>query len=368
MSDTNDEETVTCTSRREGEPPLVPGHFFWGNSVQFSKHAVRFFHETQKSLGDIFTIRFVNQYMTIVLDPHAYETFAKEKNFDFSSIQKQVNRNVFNFELKESRKMITEAGKKVNGKYLSMGLENFAQNLTVAFQDVGGPQSSPSAGADQNGNTTTDSTQWSKVDLRPFTANTIFNALFYTIFGRPNGKEEVEKFSPASFYKNFEIFHKIFNYLWMGVPAGLFPKACEALKVLSQQPNPQGMLNRQGVSDYIKFATRFMLQNEQSSEDIIGHNLVFLHVNYNTFRINYWCIYHLLEQKHARQALLRELEEAIEGRRVEGKDEVGFTMEDFDRLPLLGEWTVSVWVGGQWVNGWVRVCVCGFLEALRNRV
>ena len=151
-----------------------------------------------------------------------------------------------------------------------------------------------------------------------------------------------EKFTPGYFYKSFEIFHKVFNYLWIGVPVSIFPKACEALKVLSQQPNAQGMLSRQGVSDYIKFATRFMLENEQSHDDVIGHNLVFLHVNYNTFRINYWCIYHLLEQKQARQALLRELEEAIEERRVEGKDEVGFTMEDFDHLPLLGEWTVRV--------------------------
>jgi hypothetical protein len=53
--------------------------------------------------------------MTVIMDPHSYESFVKERNFDFDVIQKQVNHNVFSFELVNARKMIKEAGKTVKG-------------------------------------------------------------------------------------------------------------------------------------------------------------------------------------------------------------------------------------------------------------
>ncbi|KAK7102395.1 cytochrome P450 7A1-like [Littorina saxatilis] len=322
--------------RREGEPPLVPGHLLWGNGAEFAQHAVRFLHKSQKALGDIFTIRLLNQHLTMVMDPHCFEQFSKEKNFDFDPIQKQVNNNVFSFELKEARKMISEAGKKVNGKYLSIGLESFAENLKKAFKKL---HEDDAKDGDMNGNhAEKGGEQWSKDGLRTFSAKTIFNALFYTIFGRaPGGVEEkaVQTFTPETFHENFDVFHKFFNFLWLGLPANLFPKACDALKVLCMQPKAHDMMSREGVSDYIKFSTNYMLMNEQSMEDIVGHNLVFLHVNYNTFRVNYWCLYHLLEHKHVRTALVQELQEAMEQNQIEGENKVGFTIEDFDKLPNL---------------------------------
>ncbi|XP_076448453.1 cytochrome P450 7A1-like [Babylonia areolata] len=328
-------------TRREGEPPYVPGHPLWGNGADFAQHAVRFMHRSQKALGDIFTIRLLNQYVTLVLDPHCFEQFSKERSFDFDLIQKQVNMNVFSFELKKARKMISEAGKKVNGKYLSSGLENFAANLDRAFRGLQDRKR-----VDLNGNVKGEGGQQCQDGLRTLTANTLFNALFYTIFGRANQDQlresqvlEMEKtFNPEAFHENFDIFHKFFNYLWLGVPVNLFPKACQALQVLSQQPAAHQMLEREGVSEYIKFSTSYMLEHEQSAQDIVGHNLVFLHVNYNTFRVAFWCLYQLLQNSPAREALLRELQEAVEERRgtEEGQNgQAGFTIEEFDKLPVL---------------------------------
>ncbi|XP_076469064.1 cytochrome P450 7A1-like [Babylonia areolata] len=328
--------------RREGEAPYVPGHFLWGNGADFSRHAVHFLHRSQKALGDIFTIRLLNQYMTLVMDPHCFEQFAKEKNFDFHPIQKQVNNNVFAFELKNARKVISEAGKKVNGKYLSSGFENFASNLQRSFQKMREQEER----ADLNANVSSGrgegaegKSRMSQDGLRSLTAKTLFDAMFYTIFGRAQGVKEVEQFTPKDFHASFDVFHKIFNYVWLGVPVWLFPKACQALQVLCQQPEATDMMQREGVSEYIKLATCHMLQQGQSRTDIVGHNLVFLHVNYNTYRVNYWCVYHLLEKPHVREALTRELNDAIEAKRVRGgggqEEEVRFTLEDFDKLPLL---------------------------------
>jgi len=54
------------------------------------------------------------------------------------------------------------------------------------------------------------------------------------------------------------------------------------------------MLQRDGVSNYLRTAVAFMLKQDQSEADIKGHNLVYLHVNYNTFRLAFWVLAHLL--------------------------------------------------------------------------
>ncbi|KAK7489659.1 hypothetical protein BaRGS_00019054 [Batillaria attramentaria] len=315
--------------RRENEAPYVPGHFLWGNGAEFAQNAVRFLHKSQKALGDIFTIRLLNQYLTIVMDPHCYEKFSKERRFDFDPIQKQVNNNVFGFELKSARKMIYEAGKKVNGRYLGTGMEAFAANLQEVFRNIQQQNANPKPeGAG-------DDAQWQSEGLRMLTSRTLFSAVFYTIFGKSASVQDIPDFNPQTFHDKFDTFHKFFNYLWLGMPVKLFPKACDAVKVLFQQPLSQDMLTRDGLSDYIRFSTEYMLQHGQSEQDIMGHNLVFLHVNYNTFRVAYWCVYQMLEHPEFCQDLAHELKEAIEARRVEGDDAVGFTLEDIDHLPLL---------------------------------
>ncbi|XP_071082110.1 cytochrome P450 7A1-like [Haliotis cracherodii] len=312
--------------RREGEPPLVPGNFLFGSGAEFAQHAVNFLHKCKKTYGDIFTIRLLNQHVTIVMDPHSYESLSKERRFDFDPIQRQVNHNVFSFELVDARKMLSEAGKKVNGRHLHCGMKNFSDNLQNAFDKV--------TNLDVNGNVMkTVGEQWGHDGLRSLTSKTIFAALFYTIFG--HGESQAE-FEPQMFHKSFDVFHKYFNYMWLGLPAKMFPKATKALQVLCQQPNSDDMLMREGVSEYIKFATGFMKDNAQSEQDIIGHNLVFLHVNYNTFRLAFWCIYKLLENKKAHTALAEEIREFVEEKRAltTGR-KVEILMEEFDKLPLL---------------------------------
>jgi len=61
-----------------------------GNAVDFARDAVSFLHNTQRSYGNVFTLRLINQYLTIVMDPHSYTALSKERNFDFGVIQKQV--------------------------------------------------------------------------------------------------------------------------------------------------------------------------------------------------------------------------------------------------------------------------------------
>jgi len=77
--------------RRPGEPLIVKGNLLLGSAPQFSQDAVAFLQSAHRQYGDVFTIRLVNQYLTIIMDPHSYEAVSREKNFDFDPIQKQVS-------------------------------------------------------------------------------------------------------------------------------------------------------------------------------------------------------------------------------------------------------------------------------------
>lgn len=315
---------VFYSYRRKGEPSLVPGHLIFGNGKAFAENAVDFIHRAQKKFGDIFTIRLLNQHLTIINDPHTYERVCRERNFDFDPIQKQVNHNVFSFELFDAKQMIKEAGKKVKGRYMVANMMAFSKHLTEALDEC-------------VENTPSNTDGWCEDGLRSMASNTMFRSIFRTIFGK-EGAADV--FEPMKVYRCFDAFHKYFNYLWLGLPIKLFPNACKALEVLVQQPSSEEICSRSDVSDYIKYSTYFMKANGQTESDIIGHNLVFLHVNYNTFRVSYWLIYYLTQYREALQALEKEIETLVE-QRAEFSDADGpveISLEDIERLPVLGKY------------------------------
>ena len=258
-----------------------------------------------------------------MLDVHSYESFAKEKNFDFDAIQEQVNMNVFGFKLVEARNMIKQAGQKVNGEYLYSSLENFANNLKRGFKDTVASSTTDErikesqtrimnsknskntmrqrsladladekqfydrvdarheSAADLNdiqallnaqkllekpaawdaGLTHDFSGEWREENLRDLASKAFFSPLFYTIFGRSQTANE-GNFQPQIFHKNFDQFHNYFNFLWLGLPIKLFRKAGEAAGILAQQPSANEMTQREGCSEYIKLATEFMLKRK----------------------------------------------------------------------------------------------------------
>lgn len=318
--------------RRHGEPPVIPGSLIFGNAKDFNKQAVQFLLDSRDKFGNIFTLRLLTQHMTIIMDPHSFENFSHERNFDFDVIQKQVNHNVFSFELADAKRMLKEAGKTVKGKYLHRSMKLYSSHLHDAYNQI--------SETDVNGNVLKcKPTDWKQTDMREMICKTLFTALFYTIFGKGN---EHDVFKPLTVFKNFNQFHKYFNFLWLGFPVKMFPKALEALKVLCQQPTSDEYLRREDISDYIRFSTEFMLDHDQTEQDIIGHNLVYLHVNYNTFRMTCWAVYYLLAHRKGLEALTEEIKQAIHRKiedmgGIEEGESVPFNLEEVSSLPILGK-------------------------------
>lgn len=298
----------------------MKGNWIWGSGAEFSKNAVDYLHKCHKQYGDIFTIRLINQYLTIIMDPHSYEAMSKEKNFDFDAIQKQVNWNVFSFVLKEPKKMIKDTGRTVRGPYLNKGMKSYVTKLEKAFDDI----------------CPTDVTkpdEWVTDGLRVFSAKTIFVALFNTIFG--NSDKSV--FNAHMVFRNFEVFHRYFNYFWLGVPKTWFPPAMKALEELLCQPLADEFLAREDTSDYIKAAISYMKLQGQNEGEIKGHNLVYLHVNYNTFRLVFWVLSNLLQDPKAMAALQDEIDNAVQDRLDTEANTASFTLADIEDMEILGK-------------------------------
>ena len=89
-----------------------------------------------------------------------------------------------------------------------------------------------------------DSTVKRIAGLRLVVSETMFDAIFHTIFGE-NYIDDEKMMSSSSFtagkiYDSFEIFHKYFNYFWLGLPKWFFPTARRALQTLLAMPDSAG--------------------------------------------------------------------------------------------------------------------------------
>jgi len=116
----------------------------------------------------------------------------------------------------------------------------------------------------------------------------------------------------------------------------LFPKAVAALMELLQCPEAGELLARRDLSAYLRRAIQFMQNNGQNEIEIKGHNLVYLHVNYNTFRLAFWALSNLLETPEALEALKSEVEDLLESRYDPETGAALLDAKDLENLKILG--------------------------------
>ncbi|ESN98667.1 hypothetical protein HELRODRAFT_188864 [Helobdella robusta] len=176
-----------------------------------------------------------------------------------------------------------------------------------------------------------DSQEWFQSGLRIFACNTMFSAIFNTIFGFSDDNV----FSYKKAFSHFDVFHKYFNYFWLGLPKIFFPEAVSALEQLLTFPEADELLQRDDLSPYVRNAIYHMRNSGQTDGDIKGHNLVFLHVNYNTFRISFWILYYIITNDDARQALQDEMTQLFESKYDPESKTVKLSIKDIDNMEVL---------------------------------
>jgi len=225
--------------------------------------------------------------------------------------------------LKEPKKMIKDTGRTVRGSNLGKSLDEFVGHLSESYVKITN-EHRLSAKPDE---------EWTTDGLRQFAAKTMFDALFNTIFGRSDN----DAFNSQMAFKNFEVFHQYVNFFWLGFPKSWFPPAMKALGELLVPPTAEDFMTRADTSDYIKTAIEYMKLQGQTEGDIKGHSLVYLHVNYNTFRLVFWVLNNLLANPKAMADLQDEIYQATYDRLHEESNTATFTIKDIESLKVLGE-------------------------------
>jgi len=61
-----------------------------------------------------------------------------------------------------------------------------------------------------------------------------------------------------------------------------------------------------------------------------------LHVNYNTFRLAFWALAHLMNNNEAMSAVTSEIDDVIESGSRDDDDVIRLNVGDVDRLQVLG--------------------------------
>jgi len=100
-----------------------------------------------------------------------------------------VNWNVFKFVILKPSKMIKETGRTVRGRLLQTSFTSFVRNLDMACDKL-----------TATAMTRTTQDDWHDAQLLALTANTMFDAIFNTVFGR----DEAAQFNSQHAFRNFQ--------------------------------------------------------------------------------------------------------------------------------------------------------------------
>ncbi|RVE73127.1 hypothetical protein OJAV_G00047320 [Oryzias javanicus] len=171
-------------TRRHKEPPLDKGLLPWlGHALEFGKDALKFLTRMKEKHGDIFTVRVAGHYVTILLDPNAFDSVLHDTvSLDFSRIRGQLTEKIFGLQVPSSmqaseRKWMEEHFRGVNLAELNGSMNIHLRNLLL------------------NDGKTCGASEWKQGGLFSLCYNLLFRAGYLTLFeGSDNAAAVYEEF------------------------------------------------------------------------------------------------------------------------------------------------------------------------------
>uniref|UniRef100_A0A8B9LM15 Prostacyclin synthase n=1 Tax=Astyanax mexicanus TaxID=7994 RepID=A0A8B9LM15_ASTMX len=182
--------------RSKREPPLDKGVIPWlGHALDFGKDAAKFLTRMKLKHGDIFTVRVAGRYVTVLLDPHSYDSVLQDTtSLDFTHYAQVLMDRIFNLRLPnhkpDSEKAIMK--RHFHGESLSClnhNMQNHLQTLLM-FETT----------ATQN------QTDWKHDGLFGFCYSLLFRAGYLTLFG---GEQNNNCTDAAKVYKEYQKFDSL---------------------------------------------------------------------------------------------------------------------------------------------------------------
>ncbi|XP_068450489.1 prostacyclin synthase-like [Clinocottus analis] len=192
---------LTHRSRSKSDPPLDKGVIPWlGHALEFGKDAFKFLNRMKRKHGDIFTVRVAGRYVTVLLDPHSYDTVINDSDsLDFTRYAQVLMERIFNLQLPCHQ----PAKAKAIMKKHFLGVNFAALNNTMSRH----LQASLKAEMPQN------QKDWKKEGLFNFSYSLLFKAGYLTLFG---GDQNNNNTDPSGVYEEYKKFDALLTKMARG--------------------------------------------------------------------------------------------------------------------------------------------------------
>ncbi|XP_078804055.1 prostacyclin synthase isoform X2 [Oryzias latipes] len=190
---------VLCFNRKrqQKEPPLDKGFLPWlGHALEFGKNAAKFLTRMKEKHGDIFTVRVAGNYVTVLLDPHAFDGVLHDTvSLDVSRIRGLSIQKIFGLQMPNNmhtseRKWMEEQFKGVNLIELNSSMNINLRNFLL------------------NDGKICSASEWKQEGLFSLCYSLLFRAGYLTLFEGSN--------NAAAVYKEFRNFDNLLTQLARG--------------------------------------------------------------------------------------------------------------------------------------------------------
>uniref|UniRef100_A0A8C2UZ03 Prostacyclin synthase n=1 Tax=Chinchilla lanigera TaxID=34839 RepID=A0A8C2UZ03_CHILA len=158
--------------RRPGEPPLDLGSIPWlGHALEFGRDAASFLARMKEKHGDIFTVLLGGRYVTVLLDPHSYDTVTWEPStrLDFQAYAVILMERIFSVQLPHYNPSDEKAKMKVTLQHRDLQALTDAMYTNLRTVLLGEP-------AEATGD-------WCKAGLLEFCYGALLRAGYLTLYG-----------------------------------------------------------------------------------------------------------------------------------------------------------------------------------------
>ncbi|KAK7916705.1 hypothetical protein WMY93_012466 [Mugilogobius chulae] len=227
---------LTHRKRHKTDPPLDKGVIPWlGHALEFGKDAFKFLGRMKIKHGDIFTVRVAGRYVTVLLDPFAYDTVLNDKNcLDFSQYAATLMDRIFQLQLphhmqNKSKTIMKQHFLGMNLSSLNISMGRHLHNLLKAENSM-------------------NQKDWKDEGLFNFSYGLLFKAGYLTLFG---GEQNNNRWTHQRSIKNTRQEKKLAQCVRQ--------RLCELL-------SPVGLGGDSGGSDWVQ-AYRQLLQDEGVDRD-----------------------------------------------------------------------------------------------------
>ncbi|XP_041806514.1 prostacyclin synthase-like [Chelmon rostratus] len=243
---------LTHRSRSKSDPPLDKGVIPWlGHALEFGKDASKFLNRMKLKHGDIFTVRAAGRYVTVLLDPHSYDTVINDSdNLDFTRYAQVLMERIFNLRLPHHQPARAKAMMKKHFMGMNLNALNSATSRHLqALLKAEMPQNQK---------------DWKEEGLFNLSYSLLFKAGYLTLFG---GEQNNNSTDPSSVYEEYKRFDDLLTKMARGTLKPEEKRTAQSVRQrLWELLAPAGLTEDSGSSPWLH-AYRRLLQEEGADEE-----------------------------------------------------------------------------------------------------